>query len=234
VLRAGANPSRSLANTLRGRYPWYRDYESPMEYESHVIEPFNRALAKVPTEHADIFGHFSAFSLRTNRANCTGCRVIVRGGGVGLGVQIRKYLDVVADVSVMPDASPESSLNIGGTLTAANFGIRSGYNGKRVALRASLAPGFASYSRTLDLRDGPNAQYHRATNFTCAAVLSGDVKLMRNLGVRVAVQNTLIRYKSAIRDPDGIGTLPRLSFLSHDNYINSTNWGVEVGPVLRF
>ena len=32
----------------------------------------------------------------------------------------------------------------------------------------------------------------------------------------------------------GIGTPPRLSFLSHDNYINSTNWGVSVGPVLRF
>jgi hypothetical protein len=44
----------------------------------------------------------------------------------------------------------------------------------------------------------------------------------------------LIRYKSTERDPDEIGMAPRLSFLSHDNYINSTNWGVSLGPVLRF
>jgi hypothetical protein len=44
----------------------------------------------------------------------------------------------------------------------------------------------------------------------------------------------LIRYKSPYRDPPGIGTPPNLSFLSHDNYINSTNWGVRIGPVLRF
>jgi hypothetical protein len=44
----------------------------------------------------------------------------------------------------------------------------------------------------------------------------------------------LIRYKSPNRDAQGIGAEPWLSFLSHDNYINSTNWGVNVGPVFRF
>jgi hypothetical protein len=50
----------------------------------------------------------------------------------------------------------------------------------------------------------------------------------------VTLEQMLIRYKNPIRDPDGIGMAPRLSFLSHDNYINSTNWGVSMGPVLRF
>jgi hypothetical protein len=44
----------------------------------------------------------------------------------------------------------------------------------------------------------------------------------------------LIRFKSPNRYPPGIGTPPRLSFLSHDNYVNTTNWGFRIGPVLRF
>ncbi len=48
------------------------------------------------------------------------------------------------------------------------------------------------------------------------------------------MEQMLIRHKSTMRDPPGIGTPPRLSFLSHDNYINSTNWGVTIGPVFRF
>lgn len=231
VLRSGANPSRSLANMLRGRYPWYRDYEHLDSYHSAAIGKFEEAMDKVPTERFDLFPHFTAYSLRTNRDGCTGCRVTVRGGGIGGGYQMRKYLDLIVDYSTLPDASPESSLNIGGDLTMMSFGLRSGYNGNRFALKAALAPGFASYSRAQSTSNGP---YHRATNFTCTAMLSGEVKFTKHLGARVTVQNMLIRYKSPIRDPDGIGTPPRLYFMSHDNYINSTNWGVKVGPVLRF
>jgi hypothetical protein len=50
----------------------------------------------------------------------------------------------------------------------------------------------------------------------------------------MSVEQMLIRYESTVRDPPGIGTPPWLSFLSHDNYINSTNWGTTVGPVFRF
>jgi hypothetical protein len=74
----------------------------------------------------------------------------------------------------------------------------------------------------------------RNYNFSAIAALSADFRVSPHLAFRTTVQQMLIRYKSTVRDPAGIGIAPWLSFLSHDNYINSTNWGVSVGPVLRF
>ncbi len=43
----------------------------------------------------------------------------------------------------------------------------------------------------------------------------------------------LIHYTSTTRDRPARNS-PRLWFLSHNNYINSTNWGVAAGPVFHF
>lgn len=236
VLRSSLNPSRSLANMLRGRYPWYRDYEHPTEYESPVVGRFERALDAEPRETVDLHPFYSALSLRTNYAGCVGCRRTTDGGGVEAGIRVRRYVDVITVVRVQPNASPLSSLNIGGSLLTANFGLRGGYSGQHFALKASLAPGFASYSDTIPAVTAadPIPKDGRNFNFSAVAGISGDIRFTSHLAVRGTVEQMLIRYKSPERDAPGIGTPPRLSFLSHDNYINSTNWGVRVGPVLRF
>jgi hypothetical protein len=137
---------------------------------------------------------------------------------------------------VQPGASSGSTANIGGSLWIANFGVRSGYSGKHFALKVTLAPVFASYSKAQPppSADNPNPSPQRNFNFSAVAALSTDVRFTQHLAFRVKTEQMLIRYKSLIRDPDGIGTPPFLNFLSHDNYINSTNWGVSLGPVLRF
>ena len=236
VLRSSLNPSRSLANMLRGRYPWYRDYEHPTEYESPVVGRFERALEAEPRETVDLHPFYSALSLRTNYAGCVGCRRMTDGGGVEAGIRVRRYVDVITVVRVQPHASPLPSLNIGGSLLTANFGLRGGYSGQHFALKASLAPGFASYSDTIPAVtvENPIPKDGRNFNFNAIAAVSGDVRFTAHLAFRATVEQMLIRYKSPNRDPPGIGTTPRLSFLSHDNYINSTNWGVRVGPVFRF
>ncbi|HMF52974.1 MAG TPA: hypothetical protein VK593_01395 [Edaphobacter sp.] len=230
VIRSSLNPPRSLANMLRGHYPWWRDYEHPGEYESPIHEQFVHFLSERPVEHADFSLHYSALGLQTNHTSCTNCRQTATGAGLEVGVRLRRYLDFTSEVSIYPQASPVSSLNKGGTLTTATFGVRSGYTGKRYALKVGLAPGFASYSRT----GTDSSSLKRNYNFAAAATLSGDLRLTDHFGFRATAVQMLIRYKSSERDPDGIGTPPRLSFLSHDNYINSTNWGVQVGPVFRF
>ena len=236
VIRSSLNPPRSLANMLRGRYPWYRDYEHPTEYESPVVRQFEQALEAEPHESVDLQLFYSALSLRTNYAGCEGCRTTTSGAGAEAGFRVRRYLDLVTAVRVQPDASPMSSLNIGGSLLTANFGIRSGYSGRYFALKASLAPGFASYSDTIPAVTAANPvpKEGRNFNFSAVAAISGDVRFTPHVAFRATVEQMLIRYKSPDRDPPGIGEEPRISFLSHDNYINSTNWGVRVGPVLRF
>jgi len=236
MLRAGLNPARSLANMLRGHYPWLRDEEHPELVQSIAITQMQRTFDEKPTEAGDLYIHYNSYSLGTNTSTCTDCRNQVIGTGMQLGISIRKYLDFVADIGGHPNASLLSSLNVGGSLLTANFGIRSGYSGQRFALKVSLAPGFASYSRAqpLPTESNPNPEVQRNFNFSAVAALAADLRFTQHFAVRGTVEQMLIRYKSTIRDPPGIGKPPRLSFLSHDNYINSTNWGVTVGPVFRF
>jgi hypothetical protein len=232
ALRMGLNPPRSLANLLRGRYPWYRDYEHPNEFESPIVEDFTRVTSEESEKHVDINPHYTLLTLQANTDDCTACRrVTTEGGGVELGIRVRRYLDLTADVGVQPDVSPVPSPNIGGSLLLGNFGVRTGYSGKWFAVKVTLAPGFASYSKT---QSSPDAPIGRIFNFSAVAALSGDLRFTGHFGIRVTAEQMLIRYKSADRDPPGIGTPPWLSFLSHDNYVNSTNWGMRIGPVFRF
>jgi hypothetical protein len=236
VLRAGLNPPRSLANILRGHYPWFRDYEHPEITESPIVGYFDRAMQEEPKDHVDLFLHYTALALNINTQQCQGCRETTTGAGMEWDFAVRRYLDLFVDTSIQPGASPGSSLNIGGTLWTGYAGVRSGYSGKYFALKLSLAPGFASYSRTQPLPnpDGSLPPLCRNYNFSGELGLSADVRFTSHIALRVKTEQILIRYKSLDRDPPGIGTPPNLSFLSHDNYINSTNWGVNFGPVIRF
>jgi hypothetical protein len=236
VMRSGLNPTRSLANMLRGRYPWYRDYEHPAQFESPVVEEFERATRAETEDHVDLFLHYNQIGVGIYEQGCNNCRTYTTGAGVGVGAHLRPYMDFYSDLSVQPGASPRQGLNVGGSLTTAVFGLRTGYSAKWAAVSIALAPGFASWSDAVYSPSPvyPNPGPGRNFNFATVAELSGDLRTGSHLAFRVSVSNMLIRYKSPDRDPPGIGTPPSLSFLSHDNYINSTNWGMKVGPVLRF
>jgi hypothetical protein len=236
LLRAGANPSRSVANLLRGRYPWYRDSEEEAHLESPVAVRFEHLVALEPKEHVDIFPHYTTMALRTNHLGCIGCKTTESGPGLSVGVRLTPYLDLDADFSVLADASPLSSAGIGGDLLLANMGLRSGFSSRFVALKFTLAPGIASYSRAQGLLTNStlNPSEGRITNFQTTASISMDVKPTPHFAFRLTIDNRLIRYKSLESDTPGIGTPPNLSFLSHEYFINSTNWGLRVGPVFRF
>jgi hypothetical protein len=222
ILRGGLNPPRSLANLLRGQYPWFRDYEHPEIYESPIIRHFDNAMSAEPHDHVDLFLHYTALELNINTATCKGCRNTTTGVGMEYGFAVRRYLDIVVDTSIQPGASPGSSLNTGGTFWTCNIGVRSGYSGRYLAVKVTFAPGFASYSRAQATTASPLSRNY---NFSVVIALSTDVRFTTHIAFRVNTEQMLIRYKSLNRDPPGIGTPPNLSFLSHDNNINSTNWG---------
>ena len=201
-----------------------------------MVKQFEGAMDAEPKEHGDLSLHYRSLSLGTNSGRCVNSRNSTTGAGLKLGVAVRRYLDVIADVGFQPGASPASSLETGGSLTTANFGcVRdTPENGLQLRFRW-LRVLRATPERNLR-RQNPtqNPDLRRMFHFSAVAALSGDVRVTKHLAFRVTLQQMLIRYKNPISDPDGIGTAPRLSFLSHDNYINSTNWGVSMGPVLRF
>lgn len=236
VLRSSVNMPRSLANLLAGRVPWYRDYEHPLDASSLAGLNMERADRgeRIGTGDFQIF--YSSLSLPDSKAPCHGCRRWSNGMGAELGIRIARHADAVA--VVRKQSSPGSFLPpaSGGSLGTAHFGLRSGIAGKHFALRGSLAPGFASYSSTRGNTPGGRASGppKRIFQFSFLAAISGDLRVTSHLALRATVEQMVIRYKSPYRDPPGIGTPPRLSFLSHDNYINSTHWGIRIGPVIGF
>ncbi len=232
ILRGSLNPPRSLANMLRGEYPWYRDYDHPEVYESQVVKRFERSLDAEPVEHGEFGVFYSSLAVGANRIGCSDCRMTTSGLGAEVGMRVLPYLDLVASVENQPGISPLPSTKTGGSLAVATFGLRSGYSTKHVALRLALKPGFATWSHVLP--ESAGRPDHRTSNFAAAAEASGDARINKHLALRVTVEQLLIRYRSPITDPPGIGTPPDLSFLSHENFINSTNWGVRVGPVVRW
>ncbi len=139
VIRSSLNPPRSLANMLRGRYPWYRDYEHPSEYESPVHGRFVSLMSEEPVEHFDLSLHYSGLGLQTNHTSCMNCRMTATGAGLQFGMRLKRYLDFISDVSIYPQASPVSAISVGGTMTTATFGLQSGYSTKRYAVKVGLS-----------------------------------------------------------------------------------------------
>ncbi len=232
ILRGSLNPSQSLANALRGRLPWYRDYDDPMPHH-RIVESQTGTEAR---PSVDVGTFYSSLSLPDNDHPCRGCRVASVGGGAEVGIRLAPWADFVT--VVRSQSSPGSLLPLtrAGSLQTAHFGLRTGYAWQHASIGLSLLPGLASYSNTGSGIAGgtPAAQPTRRTGFSALATLSGDLRFTRHVGFRATVEQMILRYQSPIVDPPGRGTPPRLSYLSHENYINSTNWGVRLGPVFRF
>lgn len=245
VLRAGLNPPRTMANLMRGRYPWYRDYEPPTNegffHPAHAPDGKEEAVA----HHVDLQLFSSTVRLPDVGTPCRGCRRSVTGPGAEIGVHAGRFVDVVSTVRHLGSAGSLFPAKFGGSLLLAHFGLRTGFAGPRFALSASVMPGFASYVETVSeataagasrqtSAGGSGSSVGRSFLFSASGILSGEIAVSRRVALRTSVEQIVIRYKSDKRDAPGIGTPPRLSFLSHENYINQTNWGVRVGPVLRF
>ena len=82
-----------------------------------------------------------------------------------------------------------------------------------------------------------NTYMHPQVDNERAAVtlmFSNDYKLSKTVAIRTSIANTIVRYKSGIEDPPGIGKPPFLTWLSKDEYTNKSNWSAETGPVIRF
>lgn len=240
ILRAALNPSRSMANFVRWRNPWYRDFEHYPENRHitpgiHFIPSDEDAISRAP--RYEIFPHFNAISLPVNTASCTACRRMVPGFGVGFSARLARWVDFDSDVDYQSNASPLSSSRAGGDAIIGTFGFRTGLQYARYGLKLSLRPGFLSYSNAnqTDPATGlPTANLGRITHFVTAMGINGDYDLSRHFALRAVLGNTPVRYRTPNIGKPGIGTPPYLNWLSHEHFSTQENWTYQTGVVLRF
>lgn len=237
IIRGSLNPSRTMANALRGKMPWYRDYEHPDTYSRggiHVERSDAEYFRHLP--RYEIFPHFNSISLPVNTATCTECRNWTTGGGVEFSARLSHWVDFDSDIDSQPNASPLSTNRAGGNALVATFGFRSGIVTRHYALKASIRPGFVRYSHALlamPSNADPTPGTGRVTHFATSLAINGDYGITRNLAFRVVVGNTPVRYLD-YTTPPGIGTPPYINWMSHNFFSTNENWMYQIGPLVRF
>jgi hypothetical protein len=245
IIRGSLNPSRTMANFMRGKNPWYRDYRHRPDMVAGVTSP----MPATPGEHFvgesstgtggrfELFPHLDAISLPVNTATCRACRQMLYGTGIGFSSGLTRHVDFDSDVSMHSDASPVASDRAGGSVTIGTFGFRSGIRTEHFSLRASIRPGFLSYDKALEfspVKGQPTPPTGRITHFTTALAISTDLNLSRHLATRFVILNLPVRYREATMTAPGIGRPPYLKWLSHQVFATNENWGFQSGLVMRF
>jgi len=245
IIRGSLNPTRTMANFIRGKNPWYRDYRHrPDMVGSAAPLPSAGSAAQFSGESTtgngarfELFPHLDAISLPVNTATCQACRHMLYGPGIGFSSRLTHFVDFDSDVSMHSDASPLPSDRAGGSVTIGTFGFRSGLRTERFALRASVRPGFLSYDKAFEsspVKGKPAPDVGRITHFTTALAVSTDLNLGRHAAVRFVALNMPVRYREAKERAPGIGKPPYLNWLSHQVFATNENWGFQTGMVLRF
>lgn len=243
IIRGSLNPTRTMANFMRGKNPWYRDWQHMPELASTLPALPAEGVAggdsgRYIPPRFELFPHLDAISLPVNTASCTRCRQTLYGPGIGFSAGLTRLVDFDSDINIHNDASPVASDRAGGSIVMGTFGLRSGWRTKRFAVRAAIRPGFLSYDKALEAsptKTDPNPAVGRITHFTTALAISTDGEISRHLGVRFVVDNTPVRYREPyLRHPLDVGKPPYLNWLSHEVFLTNENWGYQTGLVLRF
>ena len=202
LVRASLNPSRSLANILRGHFPWWRDYEHPGEYQSLMVQHFQHAMQQEPREYADLFLHYIVGAQHQHKqlSAMSKCHDgSWRGGGRG-NATISGYCCRYGSA-----ARRKPRLVVEYRRFALDGKFWSAIRLFMGALRDE-AHTRARLCQLLDRRASPPTAENsspattRNFNFSAVAALSTDVRFTKHLAFRIKTQLMLIRYKSTIRE----------------------------------
>ena len=263
ILRGSLNPSRTFANMLRGRKPWYRDYEHPVPtpaykgYGQYFLPSEDHMEWRRNLPRYQIAPHLNGLSIATNSVGCLNCRGITTGAGVEFSARLLPLLDFDSDLSYQPAASPLPGDRAGGNAFRAVFGVRSGYETENYAVRVAVRPGFVRWDRayttspttillpnnqlgpdryvqTGEMITNPPPALGPILHFDWNVNFTGDYKLSPGVALRAGISEDLVRYRTNMLAADGVGEPPYLSWLSRENYINRGNWSYQVGPVFSF
>ena len=254
IVRGALNPSRTMANAMRFKAPWYRDFQHGLSPDRsrrgiHMLASDEETAASQNLRRFSFALHYRSTPFGPHRNPCILCGP--RGGaGFEVDYAITRWISASVSLDKQGGLSMPTHLAISeipassttGSSLIAGFGVRLMRDRPNNTLSLAIRPGVIIYEARLPAHasDKPiggsyvqPAEYsitHTAATF----LLSNDYKINRKLAIRSSFGATIVRYRTPIRDSDGIGTPPYISFLSHENFTNRTTWVWQGGPVVHF
>jgi hypothetical protein len=243
IVRGALNPARTWANFMRLKEPWYRDWQHDSQRERRARPAIHMLRAdESPVEQRlgrfSIAGHYRSMPLGTYLKSCTLC-FSGHGGGMEVEYAITPWLNASFGLDKQQGLS-EKNATVDGTATFTGFGIRLVHDRPHNTFSLVVRPGMvldqAVVPAHLDVATGKYIEEKSSSMKHMAGTLlaANDYKINRKFAVRSSLGVIVVRYKTGVVDPPGIGAPPYLSWLSHENYTNHTTWVWQGGPVLRF
>jgi hypothetical protein len=242
IFRGSINPSRSFANAMRLKKPWYRDFQHDELAERsrpgiHVLHSDDESPVQKLLRFS-IAGHYRSMPLGTYIKSCFLC-FASHGGGFEADYGITPWLSASFSLDKQQGLSNKNA-TIGGAALFTGFGIRLVHDRPQNTFSFVVRPGFvlddAVIPAHVDVLTGNYVpEKSSSMQHTAATILlANDYKITRNFAIRSSLGATVVRYPTGVKDPPGIGKPPYLRWLSHENYVNHTTWVWQGGPVVRF
>ncbi len=242
ILRGTLNPSRTMANFIRFKKPWYRDFQEGETYRRptgiHMLPSDEESAQNQQLQRFSFSTYFRTAPLGTASHSCALCST---GRGPGLEADYAITPWISASVSLdRQQGSVEKGAPADGSTLSAGFGVRLVHERPHNTFSLSLRPGLVvdqiPVPAHVDTAHGIYVASNQLNIVHPAAtiLLANDYKINRTVAVRSAFGATIVRYRTTPKDPSYVGTIPYLSWLSPDSYTNRTTWIWQGGPVFRF
>ncbi len=240
ILRGGLNPSRTMANALRFKSPWYRDFQHDPELENlygvHVL-PSDESIQEAQKEAQNfrrfaVTPYFISMPFGTAAHPCTFC-LQNPGGGVEADLSFTRWMAISFAASKQQNLMDKAATANGSTVMT-GLGLRLIHDRPGNAISLAIRPGLVTEHAFVSSSTSSTPVEASVSHTATTIMLSNDYKISGSLAIRSSFGATIVRYRNAVRTPPGNGAPPYLSWLSHDSYTNKSTWTYEMGPVFHF
>jgi hypothetical protein len=244
ILRGTLNPSRTMANAVRFKAPWYRDFQHGADREGshgvHFLRSDESMRAAREFRTFAIRPYFVAMPFGTGAKPCTLC-LQNPGVGVEADVALSRWMAITFAVSKQQAMTQKGSTTKGSAINT-GLGVRLMYDRPNNMLSLVVRPGVLTERVTLPQSpDAAHQQYSQpsessVTHTATTIMFSNDHKVSRAFAFRSSFGATIVRYRDLASTSSGADkpVYMGMSSLSHDSFNNRTNWICELGPVFHF